>query len=530
MMIRPVNRLVMLGLSGVSTGLLKSCFEKDLMPNLAALWRASAGGTLLAGQPPSATASWAGILSGNPPQVHGVYDYDCVVPRLHGVRPADHRSFWVPHLWQILSDQGHRIVSLQVPMTYSMKNVNGLIVSGSDSPSSRSVWHGDESVVNAVRQSVPNWSHKSRWKQRPGSTEELLLEIQRFERHLIDLGRLADAADKAVDWTVFCVRIQDLDALQYTMWPELVMDEESPGMRPEWSSLIQNVMKSLDDLIGRLVRMADRDQAGVMVLSDSGFGPCRALVNVNGILRVHGIQRGHSLGGRIWQAGGRVVDRAGRWISDSMPSAGYRHRLRPMQIMAPCDRSRSLAFAPFGRTAGLVYLTDRARRVESKTERITQEVAEILRLIADPETAEPIFSTVVPVANRWSIDPVATGWPDIVAIPADGYHPLARWGLRDKVRLLAKDANVPGTIRPDGIVAMLRSGLAPEQRIKAQVQDIAPTVLKWLGMPESGTMSGRVIGTPETTMYQPHIRPGSTRIVIDSGARWLAAKNHQTPS
>lgn len=520
MKIRPVNRLVMVGLGGASLTWLKSWFDRGLLPNLSAIWGQSASGTLLASQPSASASSWASILTGHPVSSHGVYDHDWVQSRHHGHRPSDHRSLWVPHLWQILSDQGHSVVSLQVPLTYSMNNVNGLVVGGSDSPSSRSVWHGSPELLKRIRNDVPDWSHKSIWKKRPASTEELLATLHAFERRLTDLGRLISSADSAIDWSVFCVHLQDIDALQHRLWPELELDSSSTGIRPEWVLPLQKSLRKLDDLIGQIAELADRHQAGLMVLSEHGFGPCQALVNVNGILRVHGIQRGQGLGGRVWQSGSRLVDRGYRWVYESLPNSGLRHRPRPMHLNASCDRSRSLAYAPFGRLAGLVYLTEKARRQESRTERVTQEIAEILRLIADPDTGQSIFSSVIPVASRWNIDPVKTCWPDIIAMPANGYHPVARWDHHDKVRLLAYDPNLPGTHRMEGVLAMTRSGLPTEPTLRAHVQDIAPTVLKWLGLTAPEEAPGVVISTSvDVSPYHPHIRPGSSRVVIESASK-----------
>ena len=163
----------------------------------------------------------------------------------------------------------------------------------------------------------------------------------------------------------------------------------------------------------------------------------------------------------------------------------------------------------------MIYLTDKARRHEGRAERATHEVAEIFRLIAEPESGESVFSDVIPVATRWGIDPVSTGWPDIIAIPTDGFEPVAHWNHKEKVRLFRTDPNQPGTHYADGVVSMKAQGLDPGRTTRDQIQDIAPTILRWLNLPVPESMEGRIIGSNmEPSIYQPHIRPNSGRKVV----------------
>jgi len=77
------------------------------------------------------------------------------------------------------------------------------------------------------------------------------------------------------------------------------------------------------------------------------------------------------------------------------------------------------------------------------------------------------------------------------------------------------DAKLPGTHSKTGIVALSGPGIEPGQKISGHVHDVAPPILKWLGLPEISRAAGRVIGhEPEAAIYQPHIRPAQGRVVI----------------
>jgi predicted AlkP superfamily phosphohydrolase/phosphomutase len=162
-----------------------------------------------------------------------------------------------------------------------------------------------------------------------------------------------------------------------------------------------------------------------------------------------------------------------------------------------------------------VYLTEKARRQEGRAERATREVAEIFRLIADPETGQQVFADVIPVADRWQIDPAESGWPDMIAIPSEGYEPRADWPYKEKVRILEKDASHFTAASSSGFMALSGPGVDPQQTLRGMLQDVAPTVLKWLDLPLPEGLEGHAFGTPgETQIYQPHIRPANPRTVV----------------
>ncbi|MFM7131017.1 MAG: alkaline phosphatase family protein, partial [bacterium] len=485
---------------------------RGLLPNLAAVLASSSRGTLYTSDPATTAVAWAGMLTGQTPARHGIYDTECVRPGSRLVAPADHRSLTAEHLWHLLSQAGREILSIHTPIVHSSSGISGLVVGGSDSPNSSAAWHGPDRLVKQLRRELPGFPKHSIWKKRPAATEELALLVRRTEQYFDQLGALVARAGEAVSWSVLAVHLQELDGFLHRMWPELEVDESASELaRPEWLGLVRQVLHRLDHFIGTLAGLAQAKGAGLMVVSDHGFTRCRAVVNVNGILRIHGIQRGQGVASRLLSGSRRAASRAENWLGRRLLGTNFG---RPIHLAMRCDATRSLAFAPFGRLSGLIYLSEKASGNQSQAERLVDEIAEIFKLIADPETSQPIFSNVITVSKRWGIDTRARGWPEIIAVPADGYHPLARWPGNGLARIQAVDSNLPGTHSKTGIVALSGPGIEPGQPISGHVHDVAPTILKWLGLPEISRAAGRVIGhEAETSIYQPHIRPAHSRVM-----------------
>lgn len=508
MIFRPQQRLMMISIAGGCDSMLKSWFDRDELPNLASIWSGSVSGSLRSSQPANASVAWTSMMTGRTTPHHGVYDPEFLAFDRKTIQQTHIGRIMVPHLWQILSRAGRSVVSIHAPLSFGIKAEGVRILAASDSPVRGSRTTSDLALPKSI---ACNWSQSRLWNRRPKSVDEAVGVAERHKLHNAALADMAEFADKQGDWALMHVNFQDLDGLQHAFWPELEVDATAILARPEWLSIVRDTLRSLDQSVGRLAELAEKQKAGLMVVSDHGFGPCRALVNVNGILRIHGIQRRQSLGGAILHHSRRAFGT----LAERLPAS--RKAYRSIDLSHACDWSSSLAFAPFGQHSGLIYLTDKARAHEGRAERATHEVAEIFRLIAEPESGEPVFSDVIPVANRWGIDPVATGWPDIMAIPADGYEPRANWNHKEKVRLFRPDTNQPGTHYADGVVALKGSGLESGRISRCQVQDIAPTILKWLDIQPPESMEGRIIGTQaENSIYQPHIRPNSGRKVIVS--------------
>src|SRR5262249_37411929 len=146
-----------------------------------------------------------------------------------------------------------------------------------------------------------------------------------------------------------------LDSLQHRLWPYLNVDETGVRQRG-WNEAVESCLIALDESVGRLLELASKRDAGVIAVSDHGFGPCRALVNVNGLLRAAGFQRGLMYGTRFRYRALRLCDRFHRWLTRRAPGGAGRRLPRSIEGQIGCDWKRTVAFAPFGQLSGCIFL------------------------------------------------------------------------------------------------------------------------------------------------------------------------------
>ena len=76
-----------------------------------------------------------------------------------------------------------------------------------------------------------------------------------------------------------------------------------------------------------------------------------------------------------------------------------------------------------------------------------------------PRPASPSSPRIVPTAEAYGIDPAREGYPDLIALPDEPYW--VRTKLAPGTAWVEADPNLPGTHRPEGIVALAGAGHRP---------------------------------------------------------------------
>jgi predicted AlkP superfamily phosphohydrolase/phosphomutase len=491
-MAAPVSRVLFLGLDGGTMSVLRPCFERGLLPNLAALWRRAAHGTLRSSDPMVTPVAWTSFATGCTPPVHGIHEFYRVDTTDRTLRANHSGNIQVPTLWHVLNASGREVVSLNLPMTYPPPRVRGLVVSGTDSPGLDWAFAHCPEFGAEIRAEFPDFTTKVIWKDRPRTLNELRFHADRNCAVFRAQAEMAERADARSDWSALMVHFQNLDSLQHRLWPYLDVDET--GIRvPGWNVEVDRCLQALDQCIGRLMELASRRDAAVIAVSDHGFGPCKALVNVNGILRDAGLQRGLMYGTRFRYRAQRLGDRLHRWMTRRDPGGPGRRLPRSMEGQVGCDWKRTVAFAPFGQLSGCIFLTPEVNANASRAERLRREVIEIFLAARDPETGALLFRDVFDTADRYGLDPHAEGLPDVLALSADGYQAQAKWGVSLRNKILKPDPNLPGTHWLDGVVAIHAPDIRAGGHLRADLHDIAPTALAMLGMRVPESMEGRVL-------------------------------------
>jgi len=490
------ERLLLLGLDGATWTVLDPMRKRGLMPNLDALLARSAHGSLRSTIPPMTSAAWTTMMTGCGPARHGVFDHRYFDIGANRMRVNHASRVRVPTFWSLLSQAGRTVVSLNVPVTYPPTPVRGVVVSGIDAPHLDAARSASPAFAQRLRAEVPEYHIRALWKRPPRDVAEMSANARATTELGLARVKAAKIADEMYpDWSALMVQFQNLDPFQHRAWRYLNVDETGID-DPAMNAAAGEVFRGIDEAIGQLCELADRRGAGVMVMSDHGFGPCLGRIHANRILIDAGVASLPGVVGRLRRRVRQGIDhlrtfRAKRNDPEAR-SATFEHSIRAQY---PFNWRKTLAFIPHQDTAAMVYLNSANRRAGAPlaTPRQVDDAllaaSSALTEARHPETGVPLFPQIVKVAEAYGVDPARENYPDLVALPDENYW--VRTKLASGSLWVEADDNLPGTHRPEGIVAVSGAGVVPGRHLQAHLNDVMPSVLKWFHLPIPAYVEGK---------------------------------------
>ncbi|MFQ5840173.1 MAG: alkaline phosphatase family protein, partial [Candidatus Methylomirabilales bacterium] len=252
-------RLLIVGLDGATFDLIEPWVRVGELPNLARLIRGGSIGRLASTVPAVTLPAWSSFLTGKNLGKHGIFDFSVHLPESYGLRFVNASDRVGPTFWRLLSQAGRRVCSLWVPATYPPELVNGIVVSGFDSPVARTMdasfvypaeLFGElRNAVGALRLGVlqqfrigPGWHERALAKLLDGMETKA-----RLAEHLLTRG----------PWDCFMVVFGESDTVAHHFW--MFHDPDSPRRIPGESGVLRDairlVYRRLDAIVGRLLAL-----------------------------------------------------------------------------------------------------------------------------------------------------------------------------------------------------------------------------------------------------------------------------------
>jgi predicted AlkP superfamily phosphohydrolase/phosphomutase len=412
---------------------------------------------------------------------------DSYIPAL-----ADGRSLALPTLWEELSSRGIRVGVIGFPLTYPAREVNGFWFPGLLSPPGAE--GHPPGIVRETLARVPGWRSTPReWS--PGTDPEawtgsLVESVRNQAEAALYLARKFRPQ-------VLGIHFQATDTVQHYLWG---------------SELPARVFQAADKELGRLIDVLSPEL--VIVMSDHGMGPAEGEFHINTWLWREGFltlrRRPGSSVRRVlfrlgWSPRGlerpawlayRVLSRLGLMHSwaDVVGAEGFWSRLIRWGFLSLSDVDWRRTWAYSHSEIGSIFVNRADREPQGRATpadipRIVRELRQALSELTTP-AGERLIDQVY-LGEEIYQGPYAPLAPDILFLPAG-----IRWMGKGLGGFLSRHvftpAAVKGSHRMEGILLLsgegVRGGAAPEG---AELMDIAPTVLAYLGQPIPSWMDGR---------------------------------------
>ncbi len=278
-----IERVMIVGWDSAPADLLTDEWLQEL-PNLRRLTHQGIAGPMRSSDPPITVPAWTSMVSSQNPGRLGFYGF-------RNRKPGTYQDMWiatsaavrVPRLWDILSSQGQRCAVLNVPQTYPVAAVNGVLVSSFLTPGPDSEYtyppglkHDLDRATNGYMIDCGNF--------RTDDKTKLLEQIyqmtdKRFAAAKYLLQREA--------WDFFMMVYMGPDRLQHGFWKYCDPQHRKFERGNPFETTLLEYYKHLDQQLGELASLAG-DDAAVMVVSDHGAKRMEGSFNVNDWLRSQG--------------------------------------------------------------------------------------------------------------------------------------------------------------------------------------------------------------------------------------------------
>lgn len=486
------KRVLIIGLDGFTWRLGRGFMAEGVMPYLAALVEQGCHGHLRSVIPFETSPAWSSFQTGCLPGKTGVFAFHTYDRKRNKIRLNSFADIAVPTLWELADRAGRKVVSLNMPVTSPPPKVNGVIIPGFACPklSAETVQpaqayfkyikpHKDYLIVNSDYQdTVREYAEQSIATERVRS--EVALELM-----------------KDIDWDIFCVQIQSSDLMQHRVWRVLDPAAGIESRRERQEAL--RFYRFCDQTVSRIIEAAGPDVL-TLIVSDHGFCSAQYSVAVNVWLRQHGYLQllpqqpkskwtvfKDNLKQRspgvlfLTRLYGNILNVSKPKRRGPSPVFGIID-LAHMRRTIDLEKTKALCL---GGMASLLYINAAPPR---RAELANQIAAELLRDLG-PESAIPAIARISSGAEAYGSERVVDSLPDLVLEYREGFE--SRRNPTGDTVLASRQPN--GTHSREGIFVAHGPGVRSGNKLDADIVDIMPTVLAYLGVPIPKYVDGKVL-------------------------------------
>jgi len=453
------GKVLVIGLDCMPSEFVFRRYKKD-MPNVCSLMEGGIFGEIRSSTPPSSTNAWLSLATGKGSESFGIYDYIYRRKRSYtDIGVINSRLVSDDYIWDIISENGKKVIVVNVPMTYPPKKINGFMVTGILTPSEENEYTYPDNLKQEINEKLSAYRIK-------------VPDVRKIEKEdlLERLFSLTEMRFKLIkymlrekEWDFFMGVIYATDALMHNFWRYLDDKHRKYEDNKIMRERIREYFRYLDDKIGELISKVDKETT-VILMSDHGAKRMDGRINLNDWL----IQEGYL-------------------VLKTEPKE------KTPFLLAEIDWRKTKAFA-FGAYYASVFLNVKGRDPEGcvgpgkEYEKLKKELVAKLKKIPD-DIGNKINTKIYYI-------PEGENAPDFLV-----YFDDLHWGINSMVKngKLYSWSTEKG---PDDAVHsqtgfFVISGKDVKKRGNLglkDIRDITPTILKMMGIPIPKDMEGKPIG------------------------------------
>lgn len=304
------KKVMVIGIDGATWRLLDSWIAEGSLPNFERMVKEGFSSCLESTIPPMTAPSWLSFSTGRNPGRHGVFDFY----RRVGFKrePLDSRALKGREVWEILSEQGKKVIVINSVLAYPVKKVNGFLIAGMMTPS----YEVDYTYPRNLKKRLEKWGYQIGVELEVGMrsnwARSLVMTKNREKRQkLIDsFNQIAEKRWEVFkklgtedNWDFAFIMFEGVDRLQHYYWQK------------DDLYVVESHYKALDKILGEAGEMMEK-KGILMIISDHGFTPIKKKFYINNFLEKHGFlerRKENNLSQFVLRQGKRLALKLADW-------------------------------------------------------------------------------------------------------------------------------------------------------------------------------------------------------------------------
>jgi predicted AlkP superfamily phosphohydrolase/phosphomutase len=418
---------------------------KGTLPYMERLFREGSFRRMNSVIPPVSSVAWSSYMTGKNPAGHNIFGFVDRKPNPLKLFIPTGNHMRTKILWERLSDEGKKVIVINVPVTSPPRPVNGILISGFLAPNI------DKAVYPlSLIPKLKEWGYQIDIDaQRARNDRKFFVEdLNRSTHKRLDIAvRLMEEEP----WDFFHLHIMGTDRINHFLWGRWEDGD------PYFALAFEDYYRYLDRFIGQTLIpfLESQRNTTLVILSDHGFCRLKKEVFMNHWLHEHG------------------------WLKLKSEDA------KSIEDIHPDTKAYSLI-------PGRIYLNLKGREPEGCIDihrgykETLEELRESLFLIEDPDTGERIIDKIY-MRDEIYTGPFINHAPDIVVLPNNGYD------LKGDVnqQYLTRESNLEGMHTFDDAFLFLKG--REIEREGFSILDVTPTMLDLLGFKPYPDLDGHCL-------------------------------------
>jgi predicted AlkP superfamily phosphohydrolase/phosphomutase len=514
------NRKVFIfGIDGATWDVLRPMVDAGVMPTLRKLSKEGQSGILNSTIPPDTATAWTTFQTGVNPGKHGIFDFNLYQPGEYATGFLSSRRIPLETIWKILSRNNKKVLLMNVPVTYPPYEVNGWMVTGLLTPSTKSGFTYPPELAEEILSIEKDYAIVTTQEVFNRSTLEdfthaLILTERKRTKVMLHLM-------KKINWDVAMVHFQSTDPLQHAAY--WYFDKNDPHHSSENYEVLQGLYREIDKSMEEILHHVP-PQSLKIVLSDHGFRPVYKTLYMNNLLIQEGLMylKDQGLYGRKLLPFFKFVRRIQKRFA-RRPLLGLKTSAR-RAVVELIDWSKTKAFMLTGWIYGLIHINCQGREREGIVapgepyENLRELISEKTSSLTDPQTGKKVIRRVYKREDLFHgrfLDRA----PDLIIIPEKGYEFNQSFIESPeeifKSNVIKKDHT--GIHDQNGIFIINGNDLDKKTHVeRMNIVDIFPLILYYMG-----------VAIPEYTDGKVHSDLFNENFIKDNPIRYTAGLEKQ---